>query len=143
MKRRYFLALTVVPPAIGAGMGPALAQIDGLTLKPIVKAVREGDEEKVRSALLKGESPNQTDTSGQPLLMVAVVAGQIPVVEALLKGGAVVDGVDRESYTSLIRASERGDVDIVEMLLARNAKPDAQTRQGATALSSPRAEAIA
>ena len=77
MKRRSFLALAVVPPAILVGMGPALAQIDALTLKPIVKAVREGDEEKVRSALLKGESPNQIDTSGQPLLMVAVIAGQI------------------------------------------------------------------
>jgi len=36
------------------------------TLKPIVKAVREGDDEKVRQALLKGENPNQNDTSGQP-----------------------------------------------------------------------------
>ena len=59
------------------------------TLKPIVKAVREGDEEKVRQALLKGENPNQSDCSGQPLLMVAVMAGQIAVVETLLKGGAV------------------------------------------------------
>ena len=89
MIRRTFLALTVIPPAILVGMGPALAQIDTLTLKPIVKAVREGDEEKVRSALLKGESPNQIDTNGQPLLMVAVVAGQIAVVETLLKGGAI------------------------------------------------------
>ena len=34
--------------------GPAVAQqIDSMTLKPIVKAVREGDEDKVRAALLK------------------------------------------------------------------------------------------
>src|SRR3989337_2314244 len=100
MKRRYFLALTVIAPAILVGMGPARAQIEGFTLKPIVKAVREGDEEKVRSALLKGESPNQTDNNGQPLLMVAVVGGQIPVVETLLKGGAAVDGAAREGSTS-------------------------------------------
>ena len=116
-------------------MAPALAQIEGLTLKPIVKAVREGDEEKVRSALLKGESPNQIDTSGQPLLMVAVVAGHIAVVETLLKGGAIPDTLDKEGYTSMIRAAERGDVDLVEILLAKNAKVDKQTRQGATALS--------
>ena len=80
MIRRTFLALTIALAAT-----PALAQFDTLTLKPIVKAVREGDEEKVRSALLKGESPNQIDSSGQPLLMVAVVAGQIGIVETLLK----------------------------------------------------------
>jgi hypothetical protein len=130
MIRRTLLALTIALPA-----GPALAQFDTLTLKPIVKAVREGDEDKVRGALLKGESPNQIDTSGQPLLMVAVVAGQIGVVETLLKGGAFPDTMDREGNTSLIRATEKGDVDIVEILLARNAKVDAQTRQGATALS--------
>ena len=130
MIRRTFLALV-------AGLAPAgvaLAQVDSLTLKPIVKAVRDGDEEKVRQALFKGENPNQADTNGQPLLMVSVLAGQIAVAETLLKGGAVVDATDREGYTSLIRAAERGDVDLVELLLKRNAKPNSQTRQGVTAL---------
>ena len=80
MIRRAFLALLIASPA-----GMARAQ-DMFTLKPIVKAVREGDDEKVRQALLKGENPNQNDTSGQPLLMVAVMTGQITVVETLLKG---------------------------------------------------------
>ena len=95
-----------------------------MTQKPIVKAVRDGDEEKVRQALLKGENPNQIDSSGRPLLMIAVMDGQIAVVETLLKGGAVADALDREGYTSLIRAAERGDVDIADMLLKRNAKPE-------------------
>ena len=104
MIRRTFLALTIAVAAPSLGVGPALAQLDTLTLKPIVKAVREGDEDKVRSALLKGESPNQIDSSGQPLLMVAVVAGQIGVVETLLKGGAFPDTMDKDGNTSLIRA---------------------------------------
>ena len=58
MIRRSFLALLVATPT-----GAALAQ-DMFVLKPIVKAVREGDDEKVRQALLKGEYPNQNDTSG-------------------------------------------------------------------------------
>ena len=128
MIRRTFLALTIALAAPLLSIGPALAQFDTLTLKPIVKAVREGDEDKVRSALLKGESPNQIDSSGQPLLMVAVV-------ETLLKGGAFPDTMDKEGNTSLIRAAEKGDIDIVEILLNKNAKVDAQTRQGATALS--------
>ena len=118
MIRRTILALPLLLPA-----ETALAQFDSLTLKPIVKAVREGDDEKVRQSLLKGDNPNQTDTNGQPLLMVAVMAGQIAVVETLLKGGAVVDATDRDGYTSLLRAAEKGDVDIVDILLKRNAKP--------------------
>src|SRR5258706_394544 len=84
---------------------PGLASAQDLfVLNPIVKAVREGDEEKVRQALLKGENPNQIDTSGQPLLMVAVLAGQTAVVETLLKGGAIVDATDTGGYTSLFHA---------------------------------------
>jgi ankyrin repeat protein len=128
MIRRSFLALALVAPA-----GMASAQ-DLLVLKPIVKAVREGDEEKVRQALLKGENPNQIDTSGQPLLMVAAAAGQIAVAETLLKGGAIVDVTDREGHTPLFLAAQRGDGELVDMLLKRNAKPNLQTRQGVTAL---------
>ncbi len=120
---------------LGAGMAsPALAQFDALTLTPIVKAVREGDEQKVRQELLKGGNPNQIDTNRQPLLMVAVVNSQFAVAETLLKGGAVVDATDGEGHTSLLRAAERSDIDIVDLLLKRNAKPSAQTRQGVTAM---------
>jgi ankyrin repeat protein len=131
MIRRTLISLMVALPA-----APALAQqLDTMTLKPIVKAVREGDEEKVRGALLKNESPNQIDSNGQPLLMIAIVAGQLAVAETLLKGGAIPDMMDKEGYTSLIRAAEKGDVDMVELLLSKNARPDVQNRQGATALS--------
>ena len=134
MIRRHLLALLpcALPLAVAAAT-PAAAQ-DLFNLKPIVKAVREGDEEKVRAALFKGESANQSDVNGQPLIMVAAIAGQLAVVETLLKGGAVPDAIDRESYTTLIRAAERGDTDVAEALLRRYAKPNAQTRQGETAL---------
>ena len=63
MIRRSLLALALAVPA-----APAWAQFDTMTQKPIVKAVRDGDEEKVRQALLKGENPNQIDASGRPSL---------------------------------------------------------------------------
>ena len=128
MIRRAFLAALAAAPA-----GTARAQ-EMFTLKPIVKAVREGDEEKVRQALLKGENPNQNDTSGQPLLMIAVIAGQVAVAETLIKGGAIVDAIDREGFTSLFHAAQRGDGELVDILLKRNAKPNVQNRQGVTAL---------
>lgn len=130
MIRRSVLASLVVLPLAGS----AYAQTDIFAQKPIVTAVLQGDEEKVRQALLRNESPNQTANNGQPLLIVAVSAGHIPVVETLLKGGAIVDTVDRESYTALMRATEKNDVDIVEILLRRNANTRGQNRQGQTAL---------
>ena len=54
------------------------------------------------------------------------MAGQIAVVETLLKGGAIADAIDREGYTSLIRAAERGDVDIVDMLLQAQRQAEAR-----------------
>src|SRR5260221_9618650 len=100
--------------ALAGAAGPALAQFDTLTQKPIVKAVREGDEEKVRQALLKGENPNQSEASGQPLLMVAVMAGQIAVVETLLKGGAGLDATERDGYTPPLRAAQKSHVHILD-----------------------------
>src|ERR1700757_1862150 len=111
MIRRSFLAL-----ALAVVAAPAWAQFDTMTQKPIVAAVRAGGEEKGRQSLLKGENPNQSDASGRPLLMIAVMDGDIPVVKALLNGGALPDSLDKEGYTSLIRAAEHGDVDIVDML---------------------------
>ena len=131
MIRRAFLALSMIVPA-----GAVLAQSgsDLFGQKQIVQAVVEGDEEKVRQALLKQESPNQTANNGQPLLVVAVRAGHIPVVETLLKGGAIPDASDRDGYTALMRAAEKGDVEITDILLRRNASTRTQNRQGQTAL---------
>jgi len=94
MIRRSFLALTLAVVA-----APAWAQFDTMTQKPIVAAVRSGDEEKVRQALLKGENPNQSDSSGRPLVMIATMDGSVAVVEALLKGGGLPDSTDRDGYT--------------------------------------------
>ena len=130
MLRRTLVALLAASPA-----GAAFAQgSDIFGQKPIVKAVLEGDDEKVRQALLKHENPNQTANNGTPLLIIAVQSGHIPVVDVLLKGGAVIDAIDREGYTALMRAAEKNDVDIVEILLRRNAATRPQGRQGQTAL---------
>ena len=93
--------------------------------------MREGDEEKVRQALLKGENANQIDTSGQPLLMIAVLAGQIAVVETLLKGGAIVDATDRRGLHLVVaRRPARRWSTLVEILLQRKAKPNAAEPPG-------------
>ncbi len=87
----------------------------------------------MRQALLKQESPNQTANNGQPLLIVAVRAGHIPVVETLLK---VAPSPIRwiRGLHGLDACGEKGDVEIVDILLKRNASPRGQNRQGQTAL---------
>ena len=83
MIRRTFLSISMILPA-----GAAVAQASNSDLfgqKQIVRAVIEGDEEKVRQALLKQESPNQTANNGQPLLVVATFAiPQMIIFEAAL-----------------------------------------------------------
>jgi hypothetical protein len=125
MIRRALLALLVAAPA-----GMARAQ-DMFTLKPIVKAVREGDDEKVRQALLRGQSqPERFQRTA--LLMIAVMDGRSPWSDAL-KGGAVADAPTRQLHLadSCCRAWRRRHC---RLLLKRNAKPSVQTRQGVTPL---------
>ena len=51
MKRREMLASSVAGALVGAGVwaAPAVAQIEPYTLKPIVKAVRDGDDGRSRA----------------------------------------------------------------------------------------------
>ena len=81
MMRRQLVTAALALATVSLASGPARAQgFDTMTIKPLVKAVRDGDEDKVKQALLKGENPNQIDTSAQPLLMVAVLGGNAAVV---------------------------------------------------------------
>ncbi|MBL0899599.1 MAG: ankyrin repeat domain-containing protein, partial [Reyranella sp.] len=83
------LRRTLIAVMTGGPVGAAFAQVGGTELfgeKQIVRAVQEGDDEKVRAALLRRESPNQTANNGVPLLIVAVQAGHVAVFEVLLKG---------------------------------------------------------
>ena len=79
--------------------------------------------------LLKaGADPNQADPAGETPLMRAAEVGVLPVVQALLKHGAVVDVRD-ENYgqTALMFAARAGHADVVSMLLARGANANAAT----------------
>jgi ankyrin repeat protein len=82
MIRRALLALLVAAPA-----GMAWAQ-DMFTLKPIVKAVREGDDEKVRQALLaKKADPNTPDFTGRTAVAYARQSGHTTIEAMLRKAG--------------------------------------------------------
>ncbi|WP_031480759.1 HEAT repeat domain-containing protein [Streptomyces bicolor] len=71
-------------------------------------AVRAGDAEAVRELLNRGADPDAVDTSGLPVLCVAVAAYDAPVAEALVEGGADPDRVLPDGTTPLWRAVDGG-----------------------------------
>jgi len=131
MIRRRFLAL-----ALAAVATPAWAQFDTLTQKPIVAAVRAGDEEKVRQALLKGGAlPDATDRDGYSSLIRAAEHGDVDIVDTLLKRNARPDLQSRQGQTALMVAARLGHAEIVKLLLAKKADPNKPDFTGRTALT--------
>ncbi len=65
---------------------------------------------------------------------LAVIAGDVAALEALLDEGLPVDARDRYSQTGLMLAAHRGHEAVVAELLARGADPDVSAKYGLTAL---------
>lgn len=67
----------------------------------LLKAVAEGDGEKMIAALASGENVNQSDKNGKTALMIAASLGRTDLVKTLLEKGADVNLQDREGRTAL------------------------------------------
>jgi len=64
-----------------------------------------------------------TDSFGGGPLHVAAIWGDIPVADALLRGGAAIDQRGEEGCTPLHDAVVQGNLAMVEFLLSRGADP--------------------
>jgi uncharacterized protein len=115
---------------------PAVAQTSIYTEEPLPTAVKNNDTPAVIRALLKGESPNQRDSLGIPVLAVAAQLGDVNTVKALLAHGAQPDVPDNEGNAALAHAAWRGHADVVQLLLAAKPSPriERENRQGETPL---------
>jgi Ankyrin repeats (3 copies) len=84
-----------------------------------------GDEKKEGGASPSSSSsspdPNARDARGITPLGLAVGYNKLDVVEALLEGGALVDGTDARGSTALHYASGYGRIELVKLLLKRGA----------------------
>lgn len=78
--------------------------------------------------------PNARDARGITPLGLAVGYNKLDVVEALLDGGALVDGADAKGSTPLHYASGYGRVELVKLLLKRGADVRARNDAGQTPL---------
>ena len=124
--------------------GLALAPILALVImtgaitpdEALLDATRRHDVESVRSLLSAGADPDVAQGDGLTALHLAAEAGQLQIMELLLRAGADVEPTTRIGhYTPLHLASLTGQVDAVRLLLDAGANPAVTaTTSGATPL---------
>lgn len=97
-------------------------------------AAADGDYEKLRKLLRKGNDPNSQDPYGYTPLHYACRQGHARVVDLLLTCGAEVDKQTKGGATALHRAAYQGHLKCVQLLLDRNANCTLADSDGKTAL---------
>lgn len=100
--------------------GPSNYMIDNET----VHAARTGDNEKLRAALVKGDSPNDSGRDRIPMLILAVANGHLSTVQMLLEYGADPNRRAPDGTTPLTMAAIGGRAAIATALLEAGADPD-------------------
>jgi len=103
----------------------------GIGLTPLMLAVKEGELDTSVALLDKGANVDLRTWSGRTTLSIAAESGSVPLVEALLSGGAKVTDTDKDGWTPLMAART---FEVAEVLLRHGAVVDARTTTGSTAL---------
>jgi hypothetical protein len=97
-------------------------------------AAFNGDVERVRKLLEKGENPNAKDKYGWTPLHIAASKGHVHVARLLLKHGANPNIQNEYGWTPLHIAAFWGHVDVARLLLEHGANPNARDKGGWTPL---------
>ncbi len=100
--------------------GPTNYIIDNET----VHAARTGNDEQLKTELIKGVSPNETGRDRIPMLLLAAANGPRSTVELLLEYGADPNRRAPDGSTPLTVVSLSGRADIAEVLLQAGADPN-------------------
>lgn len=97
--------------------------------------ITDGDIELVELFLQLGMSVDTVNSSGVPVLNLAVRGGHVPVVEILLSKNVDVNAISSDrGNTALIESSGHGMTHLTRLLVAAGAQPDIRTKSGQTAL---------
>lgn len=100
-----------------------------------VLAVENNDLEIASLFIKAGFSPSTCDSSGTPVLSIAVRKSYTKMIQLLLKSGASVNEVSKDRrYSPLMDAVQIGDLENAKLLLQYAANPDLQSTDGQTAL---------
>src|SRR5688572_26691864 len=88
--------------------------------KSFLRAAAASDVIAVNTFFAAGINPNAKDeSSGATALIAAAARGDMPIIQALLKGEANVNERDSAQFTALLRALQNKHDDVAEILVAR------------------------
>lgn len=127
------LRALVLAVALAIGAGDARAQLS-LPDTEFLEDVKNGRKDNVARSLVRGQSPNTSNSSSQTALMFAAMGGHLDIIDILVKNKGNVRLKDREGRTALFWAAGGNQPEAVELLLKLGAPPNDTDRQGTTAL---------
>ncbi len=91
---------------------------------PFIEAVRDGDLDGLKAAMVRGQSLDARDKLGSPALFVALQFGQYEAFDFLLENGARIRAKDRAGDTLLTLLANTKLVHLSAALLQAGADPD-------------------
>ncbi len=127
---RYILvsALSLVLLLLGAWTSASATGIQQPTVvapdTAFIEAVRDGDMDAIRAAIVRGESIDARDKLGTPALFVALQFGQHEAFTFLVEQGARIKAKNRAGDTLLTLLANTKLVHLSALLLEAGADPD-------------------
>jgi len=101
----------------------------------LCNAAERSDVGEVERLIAAGANPNAFEgTDNEPPLQRAAVLGNMPVIAALLKAGAHVNGARSDGTTPVMRAAFNGFAAAIDALIAAGADAQRANNSGFTAL---------
>lgn len=102
---------------------------------PRANAASEGNIAKMQELLDEGLDINEATSMSDPALFAAASAGQVEMVDFLLKNGAKPDDyTNSHHHTPLMQAAHYGHTKIVKLLIENGANVSAHNIDGKTPL---------
>ncbi|WP_455273439.1 ankyrin repeat domain-containing protein [Rhizobium herbae] len=91
---------------------------------PLHDASKNGDVAGAKKLLDQGADVAEPDSAGDPVLVVASLAGHADIVAVLLERGADIEVRNKGGLTALHAAAYGGNLDVVKLLVAKGAAVD-------------------
>nr|XP_051690370.1 myotrophin-like [Oryctolagus cuniculus] len=105
-------------------------------------ALKNGDLDKMKDSVAKGEDVNRTLEGGRKPLHFAAGCGQLEILEFLLLKGADINTPDKHRITPLLSAVYEGRVSCVKLLPSKGADKTVKSPEGLTTLEATDNQAI-